>query len=32
VRQSIKIVRRKTLIEKIEIKIKEVAAAKGKKK
>ena len=32
VRQSIKVVRRKTLIEKIEIKIKEAAAAKGKKK
>jgi len=32
VRQSIKIVRRKTLIEKIELKIKEAAAAKGKKK
>ena len=32
VRQSIKIVRRKTLIEKIEVKAKEAAAAKGKKK
>ena len=32
VRQSIKIVRKKTLIEKIELKIKEAAAAKGKKK
>ena len=32
VRQSIKVVRRKTLAEKIEIKKKEAAAAKGKKK
>ena len=32
VRQSIKVVRRKTLTEKIEIKAKEAAAAKGKKK
>jgi large subunit ribosomal protein L3 len=32
VRQSIKVVRRRTLNEKIEIKIKEAAAAKGKKK
>ena len=32
VRQSIKIVRKKTLIEKIEKKAKEAAAAKGKKK
>jgi large subunit ribosomal protein L3 len=32
VRQSIKVVRRKTLIEKIETKAKEAAAAKGKKK
>ena len=31
-RQSIKIVRRKTLVEKIEAKAKEAAAAKGKKK
>ena len=32
VRQSIKVVRRKTLIEKNEAKAKEAAAAKGKKK
>ena len=32
VRQSIKVVRRKTLIEKIETKAKEAEAAKGKKK
>jgi large subunit ribosomal protein L3 len=32
VRQSIKVVRRKTLVEKIETKAKEAAAAKGKKK
>ena len=32
VRQSVKVVRRKTLIEKIELKAKEAAAAKGKKK
>ena len=32
VRQSIKTVRRKTLVEKIEAKAKETAAAKGKKK
>jgi len=32
VRQSIKVVRRKTLVEKIEAKAKEAAAAKGKKK
>jgi large subunit ribosomal protein L3 len=32
VRQSIKVVRRKTLVEKIESKAKEAAAAKGKKK
>tara|TARA_B110000971_G_scaffold187840_1_gene197280 strand:- start:328 stop:843 length:516 start_codon:yes stop_codon:yes gene_type:complete len=32
VRQSIKVVRRKTLVEKIEIKVKEAEAAKGKKK
>jgi len=32
VKQSIKVVTKKTLIEKIEIKAKEAAAAKGKKK
>jgi len=32
VRQSVKVVRRKTLVEKIELKAKEAAAAKGKKK
>jgi large subunit ribosomal protein L3 len=32
VRQSIKVVRRKTLAQKIEIKAQEAAAAKGKKK
>ena len=32
VRQSIKVVRRKTLVQKIEAKAKEAAAAKGKKK
>ena len=32
VKQSIKIVRRKTLVEKIDAKAKEAAAAKGKKK
>ena len=32
VRQSVKVVRRKTLVQKIEIKAQEAAAAKGKKK
>jgi len=32
VRQSVKVVRRKTLVEKIELKAKEASAAKGKKK